>query len=202
MQPVFAYLRFGRWDDVLATKEPASDLIYARAIWNYALGEAQLAKGDVAAAQKHYDALKALRADPAMDEMRFFGINSASSVSGVAEAFLAADLARANGDLDAAIDGFENALDLESELNYTEPPDWFFPVRHALGDAQLAAGDGAAAERTFRDDLAIYPENGWSLFGLARALRMQGKETEAAEVDARFAKAWEHADIQLTGTRL
>jgi tetratricopeptide (TPR) repeat protein len=202
MQPAFAYLRFGRWDDVLAIQEPAADLIYARAIWHYAQGEAQLGKGNVDAAVSHLATLKSLRADPAMSSMVFFGINSAIAVSAVAEAFLAADIERAKGNLEAAIDGFETALDLESELNYTEPPDWFFPVRHALGDAQLAAGDFAAAERTFSDDLAVYPENGWSLFGLAKALRAQGKEAEAAAVDGRFAAAWAHADIQLTGTRL
>jgi len=202
MQPHFAYLRFGRWDDVLATSEPTADLLYARAIWNYAVGEAQLGKGNVDAAAAHLAALKTLRADPGMASLVFFGINSALAVSAVAEAFLEADIARAKGDLEAAVDGFETALDRESELSYTEPPDWFFPVRHALGDAQLAAGDAAGAEQTFRDDLAIYPENGWSLFGLAKALRAQGKDDEAAVVDTRFQTAWAHADVQLTGTRL
>ena len=103
---------------------------------------------------------------------------------------------------DEAIDGFETALDRETELRFDEPPDWFFPVRHALGEAQLAAGDAANAERTYRADLAIYPENGWSLFGLGTALRAQGKNDEANAVDARFKTAWAHADVQLTATRL
>src|SRR5438445_7342279 len=30
----------------------------------------------------------------------------------------------------------------------------------------------------------------WSLFGLAQALRAQGKSAEAADADARFARAW------------
>ena len=31
----------------------------------------------------------------------------------------------------------------------------------------------------FKKDLTIYPENGWSLFGLAKALEAQNKKKEA-----------------------
>jgi hypothetical protein len=39
--------------------------------------------------------------------------------------------------------------------------------------------------------------NGWSLNGLAESLRQQGKEKEAATVDAQFAKAWARADVTI-----
>ena len=45
------------------------------------------------------------------------------------------------------------------------------------------------------------PDNGWSLYGLARSLRAQGKEAEAAKVDARFKTAWQHADVKLASSR-
>ena len=202
MQPAFAYVRFGRWDDVLATPEPDRDLIYARAIWHYASGEAELAKGHVDAARAHLDALTKLKDDPEMAGIVFFGVNNATAVLAVAQAFLSADVLRKSGDVKGAVDGFETALDRESELRYQEPPDWFYPVRHALGEAQLASGDAAGAERTYRDDLAIYPENGWSLWGLAAALKAQGKSEEASATEARFKTAWSHADVQLTATRL
>ena len=202
MQPAFAYLRFGRWDDVLAIPEPDQDLIYARALWHYAAGEAELGKGHVDAARAHLDTLKMLSADPVLNDAVFFNINKAVDVLAVAQAFLTADVLRRSGDLNGAIDGFETALDRETDLKYNEPPDWFYPVRHALGEAELAAGDAAGAERTYRADLAIYPENGWSLFGLGAALRAQGKNDEANAVDARFKTAWAHADVQLTATRL
>ena len=207
MQPSFAYVRFGRWDEALAVPEPDQDLVYARAIWHYATGEAELGKSHIDAARAHLDALDKLREDPALANVVFaepnagYG-NNPPEILAVARAFLAADVLRHSGDLSGAIDGFETALDRETELRFNEPPDWFFPVRHALGEAELAAGDAAAAERTYRDDLAIYPENGWSLFGLAAALRAQGKSDEANAVDARFKTAWAHADVQLTSTRL
>ena len=53
----------------------------------------------------------------------------------------------------------------------------------------------------YREDLKRFPENGWSLFGLAQALRAQGKNAEAAKVDARFRKAWAEPDVTLMASR-
>jgi hypothetical protein len=62
----------------------------------------------------------------------------------------------------------------------------------------LAAGRAAEAAQTYREDLQIYPENGWSLHGLAQSLRAQGKTAEAAAVEARFTTAWQQADFTLS----
>jgi len=202
VQPLFAYVRFGRWDDVLATPEPEASLVYSRAAWNYAVGRAQLGKGNIEAAEGNLRALDALIADTNMAEITFFDINNASDIADVAATVLRAEIAAAKGELDAAIEGLKQGVEMEDELNYTEPPDWFYPVRHSLGAVQLLAGDAEAAEKTYREDLAVFPENGWSLFGLAQALRAQGKTAEADEAKARFDKAWAHADIELTTTRL
>jgi hypothetical protein len=56
------------------------------------------------------------------------------------------------------------------------------------------------AEGVYRDDLAHYPENGWSLFGLSQSLKMQGMNAEAAEVTRRFDKTWQHADLKLSSS--
>jgi hypothetical protein len=45
-------------------------------------------------------------------------------------------------------------------------------------------------------------ENGWSLFGLARSLEIQGRAAEAAEARRRFERAWQRADIILTSSRI
>jgi hypothetical protein len=64
----------------------------------------------------------------------------------------------------------------------------------------MDAGRYADAEIVYRQDLAHYPENGWSLFGLSRSLRMQNKLADATAVDERFEKAWRHADIKLSSS--
>jgi hypothetical protein len=42
--------------------------------------------------------------------------------------------------------------------------------------------------------------NGWSLFGLARSLRLQKKDSEAAKIEAEFAKVWKNADVTLVSS--
>jgi hypothetical protein len=56
------------------------------------------------------------------------------------------------------------------------------------------------AEAVYREDLAHYPENGWSLYGLSQSLHKQGKHAEAQSVAGRFDKIWKHADLKLTSS--
>ena len=74
-------------------------------------------------------------------------------------------------------------------------------MRQSLGAVFLQAGRAAEAEAIYREDLRRNPENGWSLFGLAQSLRVQGKTWEAAAAEARFRKAWPRADVTLTTSR-
>ena len=60
----------------------------------------------------------------------------------------------------------------------------------------------AEAERVYREDLERFPRNGWSLYGLAQSLELQGKTSEAYRVRAMFEAAWKHADVKLIGSRL
>ena len=62
----------------------------------------------------------------------------------------------------------------------------------------LNAGRDRDAEIVFREDLGRFPDNGWSLHGLAEALRDQGKKVKAAEVERRFQAKWKGADTKPT----
>jgi tetratricopeptide (TPR) repeat protein len=73
---------------------------------------------------------------------------------------------------------YADAVKAEDALNYQEPSDWMLPTRQYLGAAQLAAGQPKDAEQSYREDLKIYPKNGWSLKGLELALTAQGKSDE------------------------
>ena len=65
----------------------------------------------------------------------------------------------------------ERAVRLEDALVYTEPSEWAFPPRHALGAVLLEAGRPAEAETVYWEDLKRNRENGWALTGLVQALR-------------------------------
>jgi Flp pilus assembly protein TadD len=63
-------------------------------------------------------------------------------------------------------------------------------------------GQYAEAEKVFREEIARVPRNGRALFGLAEALRKQGKESSAALVQTQFEGAWNDADTKLDAVAL
>jgi len=87
-------------------------------------------------------------------------------------------------------------------VNYSEPPDWDLPVREWLGSALMVDGQFAEAEKTFREEIARKPRNGRALFGLAEALRKQGKTSSAALVQQEFERAWAGSDTKLDAVAL
>ena len=114
---------------------------------------------------------------------------------------LSGEIATRRGDLEAGINHFREAAKIEDAGLYFEPPKWYYPIRHSLGATLLKARHPAEAEKVYRADLRRFPENGWSLFGLAQALRAQKKHSEADAVEARFRKAWASTDVTLTASR-
>ena len=124
------------------------------------------------------------------------GINSQKDMLSLAERHLAGRLALAKGDTAAAIKALEQAIPMEDGLLYDEPPAWYHPIRQELAGVHLAMGHPAVAEKLYREDLVHYPNNGWSLYGLARSLEAQKKTAEAGKVDAQYRKIWNKADVQ------
>ena len=112
-----------------------------------------------------------------------------------------AEIAAARGQFDVAIAHLDKAVRLEDSLVYTEPSEFHFPPRQALGAILLQAGRPAEAETVYWEDLRRHRENGWALFGLLQALRAQNKTAEAAFTEARFKTAWARSDVMLTASR-
>jgi tetratricopeptide (TPR) repeat protein len=195
--PLYALVRFGRWEEILRTVPPDTAEPYPRAVFHFARGMAYARTGKLENARKEKMQLDTLAADPAMAAAKVKNINTASSLAAIARNTLAAEIARAGGDLPAAVTLLRAAVAIEDGLAYDEPHLWLAPTRHALGEALLAARRPGQAERAFREDLAHYPGNGWSLQGLARALRAQGRAAEADAVEAEARAAWREADFRL-----
>ncbi len=190
-------VRFGLWHDVLRHPEFAPHLSVSKAMRHYSRGIAYAALGQVKDAED--EQAEFLAAFDKVDE-RTIGNNPARTVLGIAKSMLAGEIAFRRGEHDAGIALLREAAQAEDTLVYDEPPDWMMPVRHALGAALMEAKRFEDAEKVFREDLARFPDNGWSLFGLARCLREQNMQGEARAVDARFEKAWSGADVKLTSS--
>jgi tetratricopeptide (TPR) repeat protein len=187
-------VRFARWDDILDEPTPAEDLLHARGIWLYARGRALAERGRVDEAEAALAELRAVAASPELTGASL-EFNPSAAVLGIAMEVLAGYVAQAKGDNDRAVAHLRAASEREDDLTYGEPPEWSIPVRQDLGAILLGAGRAPEAEIAFREDLARFPENGWSLGGLARSLAAQGKAGEAAEIQRRFDAAWSSADV-------
>jgi tetratricopeptide (TPR) repeat protein len=198
MRPLQMRVRFARWDEILAAPEPAADLPHSRAIWQYARGRALLARGDRAGAEAALAQVRAAVRDPELRDLPM-EFNTSGAVLRIAELVLAGHVAAGSGDYRAAITLLREAAEREDGLTYGEPPDWSIPVREELGLVLLDADLPAEAEEVFREDLERFPDNGWALNGLARALRAQGRTADAAATEERFETMWASADFPLAG---
>jgi tetratricopeptide (TPR) repeat protein len=199
--PYLALTRFGRWDEMLKEPAPPADNLYLVGSWHYARGLALIAKGQLDEADRALADVKRIAGEKALD-FDLFSPNSAAAIFAIAPEALAGELAAARKNYDAAIAHLERAVRLEDGLVYTEPSEWNYPPRHALGAVLLEAGRPAEAETVYWQDLKKTPDNGWSLTGLQQALEAQGRKDEAAIIAARLKKAWADADVRTSSSRL
>ncbi|MFG0330872.1 MAG: tetratricopeptide repeat protein [Phycisphaerales bacterium] len=184
--------RFGRWDDILAEPAPPTYLPITTAIWRAHRSIAYAAKQDFGNAEHEYELFKAARESIPSESV--FGQDATHRILEVSDYFIRGEIALQQRQWDKASKLLEEAARIEDTLWYGEPPQWLQPVRHTLGAMYLAAGRYADAERVYRDDLKKWRGNGWSLYGLSRALEQQGKEAEARRVRSEYQQAWAKAD--------
>ena len=94
MTPWFYRVRFGKWDEISGKPNPAPDLPYVTAIWNYAQGMAAASRGDLAEADKNLAALAKIAADPALETLMVWDRYPLSHSARIATHSLRAELAR------------------------------------------------------------------------------------------------------------
>lgn len=194
---LYVAVKFEMWEKIFTATAPDKKLIYPNAIWHYARGLAFLGKNDLANAKREYDRLKVLAADTALKELTIWDINTCQDLVLIAERVLASKIARNQHLLEEEISALKTAVALEDHLNYNEPPDWFFSVRHYLGEALFHAKHFQQAEQVYREDLKKWKKNGWALKGLQQTLKAQHRGKEAEEVYRSFLSAWQYADVDL-----
>lgn len=191
--PWFVQARFGVWDELLKAPKPEDKYQYALGMWHYVRGMAYVhLNNQIAKANKENAALeKIIQIKPSDKILGDKGVKLLK----LAQHVLLAFIADANSNEKATISNLEAAMKIQDTLGYHEPPDWYFPVSEALGDAYLKWGHGKAALRIYHKNLKELPQNGWGLFGLANTFRQLGKPEKANAVDAQFKAAWKNADI-------
>jgi len=195
-----AYVRFGRWDELLAQAAPNPNLPGLTGGYLYATSVALAAKNRPVEARDKLVKLQKLLDELPADAPAGAGQNTMRSVLAIGVRMATAKIAMAEGRSDDALRELGTAVELEDALVYDEPSEWFFPVRHVLGAELLRQGKSAEAERVYRRDLDLHPANGWALRGLADAQKAQSKTEEASATEAKFREAWKYATISITAS--
>lgn len=189
--PMAVEVRFQKWDDILHMPQPDPSMKVAGVFWHFARGMALAATGKPADAQAEYQIVRQAAEQTPPDQVFAMPVNNkAKDVLTIAQNVLGAKIALAKHDNAAALGMLREGVAIQDTLKYSEPPDWFFPVRESLGAVLLLNGNASEAEKTFREDLERNPRNPRSLFGLSQTLKAQKRDYDAQFVDKQFQAAW------------
>ena len=187
--PYFAAAQFAEPAQILAMAAPDHRLAYAVAMRHYARAAAHALARNRAGFDREIAALARIRTTADFKPMIDQGV-PADTLLALAETVARGRWAYAAGDYRAAERLYREAAALELKVPYMEPPYWYYPVDQSLGAALLKQGKASAAAEAFTAALARSPNNGWALFGLAAAERMQGRRLEAAAASAALKRNW------------
>jgi tetratricopeptide (TPR) repeat protein len=214
--PLEAYVRFGKWNEILTTPAPADELQQLKLIWHYARGIAYTRRGMLDKVPAELTAMDTLsisllktvrekmeeanKGKP-LGKMDSTQLALLKGLTIITSSVVKGELLAAKGNYPAAIEALERAVVAEDDLPYSEPANWHQPVRQVLGAVLLEAGQAPKAEKAYREDLAWNRNNGWSLFGLYQSLKAQGREADAKATLVKFKEAWADADVVLKSSR-
>ncbi|UFH52759.1 hypothetical protein [Spirosoma sp. KNUC1025] len=200
-QPYYVAIKFGQWNAILRMKDEDSSLTYPRAVRHFARGMAYLGKNDLKNSRGELTQLVKLASNPSLKTATVWTINSMYNLVQIARRVLAGEIAAKEKNYNRSVALLQEAVLLEDKLNYNEPPDWLFPVRHHLGAVLLEARRWQEATLVFKEDLRILPRNGWALYGLYKARQGQGDSVGANLAKSQFDQAWRWADTKLVSSR-
>lgn len=194
MYEVMTLIRFGRFDEVFRARKTQDSGVPA-GVWEFSLGYASAKTGELDSAKVHLKRLSEM-AETSTARFRF---HPADKLLGTLSGILKGEISWMEGDMNAAIDAFEEAVRVEDTLDYDEPEPIVFAARHWLGAAYLEIEDYEKAEEVYRLELEDHPNNGWSYFGLLQVLEGQG--IEDPELQAKFEASWARSDIWIRGSK-
>ena len=200
--PYYVYVKFAKWDEILQMENEEPSLAYPEAVRAYARGMAFLGLGKTDLANQELSNLRKLAGDPSIKDITIWDLNGAADLLEIAVNVLEGEIHASKNNFGKSINLLKKAVQLEDNLNYNEPPDWFFSVRHHLGAVQIEAGNYNDALETFRKDLQMFPKNGWALHGMKLAYSKLNDAGKAEEINEQLKTVWATADVELISARL
>ncbi|MEL6369868.1 MAG: hypothetical protein AAFY84_07765 [Pseudomonadota bacterium] len=186
--PYYAKVMFADPEDILTLEKP-EDVPFVAGIWHYARGEALARLGRLDEARAEAAAISDIFTNTDLSVLENNNIPGIDVLK-IAHLTVLARIADSEGDLETAIEAMEEADILQSGLNYTEPPYWYYPAKQTLAALALKNGETARAEQLFMETLVKSPNNGWALYGLSEAYKAQGDKSAAKFARSMMKDAW------------
>jgi tetratricopeptide (TPR) repeat protein len=202
-------VRFGRWQDIVDAPMPEDPDLYcvSTAMHYYAKGVANAALGNIEDAERCQRLFEESVARIPAERM-FFN-NLAENILAVAREMLAGELAYHKGEHEQGYEHLRRAVQLDDNLEYSEPWVWMHPPRHALAALLLEQGHYDEAEKSYREDLGIDPhlqrcsqhaDNVWALHGYVECLKQRDARDELPVYESKLAAALANTDISITSS--
>jgi tetratricopeptide (TPR) repeat protein len=177
------YIRFGKWDAILSEEIIRCDKYpITRTIQRYARTIAYAVKDDVKASEIEFNLFQKER--ESISKVAVIGNNPAEVVLEIGYHMALGELLYRKKDYEIAFNYLRESVKLCDQLKFSEPWDWMQPPRHALAALLLEQDHIEESIKVYLDDLAVYPDNIWSLTGLEEChTKLRLKLIEDAEVE-------------------
>jgi hypothetical protein len=173
---------FQQWDEIMQYPEPEEHMFYHRHWWHCARGQAFAARNQIQQASAELQALSDIEANIAEEDERYnLGFYQMQILTNISSLLLRAAIERANGN-SIELQYLSEAVELEKNMMYDEPPAQTIPTWHYYGAALLRHNKPQQAMMTYDECLEKLPRDGWALFGVYQACKMlQDPCEDAAE---------------------
>ncbi len=195
MTPEIVNVRYGKWNEILASEKLPDNFVYAKILWHWANGLANANTGKIQAAKEHLVMMKKNMANQDL-KIILTPFNSVYSAALIAERILEGTILEQSGDMKKAIAAYREARDFEDALIYTEPRDWLIPTRHYLANALIKTKAYTDAEKFLKEDLKQNPLNYYALQGLVDVLLLQKKNKAADSYKILLKSAYKEPDMK------
>jgi len=196
MVPEMTMVRFGKWDQLLQADPVSDHYVFASGLYKWAKGMALANTGKFSEATDLLRSIQTSLNDPSL-AIANKPFNKAVDQLKVAAKILEGTIAEKQGDHTLAIAALKSAVVLEDALIYTEPRDWLIPARHFLAKALINARQYNTAQKILKEDLAINPDNFYSIAGLRETFIQQHNIQLQAATDLRLRKLFTNTDMPM-----
>tara|TARA_B100001057_G_scaffold463817_1_gene518380 strand:- start:195 stop:1862 length:1668 start_codon:yes stop_codon:yes gene_type:complete len=194
--PLLSYVRFAKWDEILAYEKPIDEFKFSLGLYHYARSIAFASTGNIEQAIIEQEKILPLKDAPEIKVIIKAGQPSDKLLE-IANHLAMGQIELANLNIDASIMHFQMAVETQDALPYREPEFWYYPSRQSLGHALLLNKDFEEAINVFNQDLKDYPRNGWSYYGLYKAYKAIGNNELSNEALTKHREIWQLSDVEL-----